>query len=74
MKGEVMSRKKKEQAEPQLTMPLPGRESPIAGPCSMCAELLVLAARKQNTRVAQTRGNVRYCECRNCGHTWKRVS
>jgi hypothetical protein len=52
----------------------PGRESPLAGPCLLCVELLIILDRKQNTYVTDTRGRVRYCKCRNCGHTWKRIS
>lgn len=52
----------------------PGRESFIAGPCNMCVSMLAILDRKQNTYVTDTRGRVRYCKCRNCGHTWKVVS
>lgn len=47
----------------------------MAGECTACKALLPLAnpPRQQNTRVYATRGNVRYCVCVNCSHTWKKV-
>jgi hypothetical protein len=47
----------------------------IAGQCVMCVELLKKAEpqREQATHVYAKAGNVRYCICDNCGHTWKRV-
>lgn len=51
------------------------REDNIAGECVMCRALLPLAnpPRQQNTKVYAKRGNVRYCKCLNCPHTWKRI-
>ena len=45
----------------------------MAGPCVMCPELLKIGGREQKTKVYATRGNLRYCVCLNCSHTWKRV-
>lgn len=47
----------------------------IAGKCVMCVELLPKAQppREQKTHVYAKTGNVRYCVCDNCGHTWKKV-
>lgn len=46
-----------------------------AGPCVMCAALLPLAnpPRQQNTEIESTKGMIRYCICKNCGHRWKQA-
>lgn len=73
----TMSRKRKHKTEARILPPAPGRQSWIAGPCQICAELLIEMGRKQNTTVTKTvresRMVIRYCRCENCRNTWKRI-
>lgn len=75
----TMKRKKREAPEKveDLRPEQPGKRSAYAGECVMCIALLKQAGRKQNTKVTKTvtigQTETRYCECRNCGHTWKRT-
>lgn len=36
----------------------------LAGPCPQ-------SERHENTKVYTTKGQIRYCRCDDCGHTWK---
>ncbi len=53
----------------EVLIPVARVRSFTAKPCTNCEEL-----REPGTnfsRVYATRGNVRYCRCDYCGHTWK---
>lgn len=71
---EQLTKAQEAEAFPVVLPEQPGRESFIAGACNLCVNLLTILGRKQNTYVTDTRGRVRYCKCRNCGHTWKVIS
>jgi hypothetical protein len=72
MSAKTMSKKPKPKRDYDNTQ---RQANNVAGPCVMCPALLKVATppREQKTRVYSERGEVRYCICDNCGHTWKKV-
>jgi hypothetical protein len=66
-----MSRKERKQAKREYDNSQ-RQESAIAGPCTACPALLEAAGRSQKTRVYAVKGQIRFCRCDNCGHTWKK--
>lgn len=73
---ERMSRKHRKPALPMtviLSATGPTRLVPAsaAGECVMCTEHRLHAGRMNYTEIYAKRGEVRYCRCKVCGHTWK---